>query len=69
MTTAETMMDARDRIEDAGESLQDLLDEYTNVLGTDMDAGGDVWDGRGYWWTDEHKAKFVDWLRSRIDWE
>lgn len=42
--------------------LNDAASEFANSP-CEIDAAGDVWDARGYWWSDDRKIDFCHWLR------
>lgn len=62
ITNRSRMIAAREIVTANGREMNDLLVEYTNAPGTEMDDSGDVWDGRGYWWDETRKGQFLSWL-------
>lgn len=67
MTRTITILEARNNVETNGGDFGALLVEWTNHPETTMDAKGDVWDGRGYWWDNDRKGEFCDWV-ARLGW-
>ena len=59
------MLQAKADIDTNGHDVNDVLVEYNHDAGTHMKADGDVWDGRGHWWTDDEKERFLAWVATR----